>query len=109
MRLTSLLAVAAFTITSIEACAKYKNCWCERDGIVDQGKTQDNVPWDVDTAKACAENSGTIGYYGQNFKECFRYKKLWWAVPPDTAINNCDWAKSCIIAGGSTGYCRDKI
>ncbi|CAI0647430.1 hypothetical protein CGCSCA5_v007215 [Colletotrichum siamense] len=109
MKLSALFAVAALAVASTEACAKYKHCWCERDNFEFQGKVQDNVPWDDDTVKACADNSGEVGYYGQNFKECYRYKKNFIALIPSKAINNCDWTKSCVAAGASTGYCRDKI
>ncbi|KAK6210958.1 hypothetical protein QIS74_10222 [Colletotrichum tabaci] len=108
MKLSVICTIVALAVTSTEACAKYKHCWCERDNFMYQGKIQDNVPWDEDTVKACVD-PGTVGYYGQNFKECYRYKQMFPAFIPSKAIDNCDWRNKCISVGASTGYCRDKI
>ncbi|KAK1713721.1 hypothetical protein BDP67DRAFT_544242 [Colletotrichum lupini] len=93
MKLSLLATIAAVAITSTEACAKYKTCWCERSNFMYEGRLQDNIPWDEDT----------------NFKECHRYKKSFFAFIPSKAINNCDWTKKCQSVGATTGYCREKI
>ncbi|KAK1725316.1 hypothetical protein CaCOL14_010746 [Colletotrichum acutatum] len=108
MKLSLLATITAVAITSTEACAKYKTCWCERSNFMYEGRLQDNIPWDEDTVKACVD-PGTVGYYGQNFKECHRYKKSFFAFIPSKAINNCDWTKKCQSVGATTGYCREKI
>nr|XP_036578899.1 uncharacterized protein CTRU02_11153 [Colletotrichum truncatum]KAF6786282.1 hypothetical protein CTRU02_11153 [Colletotrichum truncatum] len=109
MKLSMLGAIAMLAVASTEACAKYKNCWVrERPGRI-PGKVQNNIAWDDDTVKACAASSGESGYYGQNFKECYRYKKNFFAFIPSKAINNCDWTKRCQEAGATRGWCREKI
>ncbi|TQN70159.1 hypothetical protein CSHISOI_05305 [Colletotrichum shisoi] len=67
-----------------------QNNRCERDNFEYQGKIQDNIPWDEDTVKACVP-PGTVDYYGQTFKECYRYQKSFPAFLPSKAIDNCDW------------------
>ncbi|OLN85350.1 hypothetical protein CCHL11_09872 [Colletotrichum chlorophyti] len=109
MKLSTLFAAAALVVASTEACAKYKHCWCVKDQFEWQGKIQDNIAWDESTVKACTASSGESGYYGQNFKECYRYKKNFFAFIPSKAINNCDWTEECQKAGASKGWCRDKI
>ncbi|GKT59842.1 EC65 protein [Colletotrichum tofieldiae] len=91
MKLPSVLLIVTLALTTAEACASYKHCWCLRNGIEYQGKVQDNIAWDEDTVKACVANGGggVSGYYGQNFKECYRYVKR--KIRLDGAINNCDW------------------
>lgn len=60
-----------------------------------QGRIQDNVPWDEDTANACATKGQpkfTVGYYGKNFKECHRYKhRAVYELQGSGGINNCGW------------------
>ncbi|KZL67632.1 EC65 protein [Colletotrichum tofieldiae] len=114
MKLPSVLLIVTLALTTAEACASYKHCWCLRNGIEYQGKVQDNIAWDEDTVKACVANGGggVSGYYGQNFKECYRYVKR--KIRLDGAINNCDWNNYCIAAGKAAGVsaygvCRDKI
>ncbi|UQC91085.1 uncharacterized protein CLUP02_16619 [Colletotrichum lupini] len=84
MKLSLLATIAAVAITSTEACAKYKTCWCERSNFMYEGRLQDNIPWDEDT-------------------------KSFFAFIPSKAINNCDWTKKCQSVGATTGYCREKI
>ncbi|KAJ0164301.1 hypothetical protein CTA2_1331 [Colletotrichum tanaceti] len=108
MKFSVICTIVALAITSTEACAKYKHCWCERSNFTYEGKVQDNIRWDDDTVNACVD-PGTPGYYGKNFKECHRYKKHIIPLVPSKAINNCAWTKKCISVGASTGYCRDKI
>ncbi|TDZ36715.1 hypothetical protein C8035_v005046 [Colletotrichum spinosum] len=114
MKFSSMIVAAALAVTSVQACASYKECWCVRDNFKYQGKVQNDVPWDEDTVKACEANGGggVSGYYGQNFKECYRYVKRTWRL--DGAINNCDFSNDCAAAGKaagvtSRGLCRDKI
>ncbi|TQN70502.1 hypothetical protein CSHISOI_04943 [Colletotrichum shisoi] len=113
MKLPSVLLIVTLALTSAEACASYKYCWCLRNDIEYQGKIQSNIAWDDDTTKACQANGGggVIGYFGQNFKECYRYVKRTWRL--DGAIDNCDWNKLCIAVGSAAGVsaygvCRDK-
>ncbi|KAK2023270.1 hypothetical protein LX32DRAFT_571998, partial [Colletotrichum zoysiae] len=109
MKLSVIFATLAVAISSAQACAKYKTCWCERSGVEYQGKIQDNIAWDEDTAKAC-EGTGEAGYYGQNFQECYRYKKGGFLFFQHAkGIENCEWTEKCIAAGATIGYCRDKI
>ncbi|OLN97701.1 hypothetical protein CCHL11_09180 [Colletotrichum chlorophyti] len=110
----SVFLGAVLAITSAEACASYKYCWCVRDNFNYQGKVQNNIAWDEDTTKACVANGGggVSGWYGQNFKECYRYVKR--TIRLDGAINNCDFSEQCAAAGKaegvtSRGLCRDKI
>lgn len=72
-----------------------------------QGKIQDNVPWDEDTVKACVD-PGTVGYYGQNFKECYRYKQMFPAFIPSKAIDNCDWRNVSLASRSSDGPARQR-
>ncbi|KAK1579892.1 uncharacterized protein LY79DRAFT_521818 [Colletotrichum navitas] len=108
MKLSVIFVTLALAISSAQACARYKTCWCERSNVEYQGKIQDNIAWDEDTVKACA-GTGEAGYYGQNFQECYRYKSSRWWFIKAKAINNCDWTDKCIAAGATIGYCRDKI
>ncbi|EFQ34678.1 hypothetical protein CGRA01v4_14131 [Colletotrichum graminicola] len=107
MKLSVILATLALAVSSAQACAKYKNCWCVRNNVEYQGRIQD-IASDEDTVKACA-GTGDPGYYGQNFQECHRYKHGWWPFTNFKAINNCEWTDKCVAAGATIGYCRDKI
>ncbi|TDZ20221.1 hypothetical protein Cob_v006915 [Colletotrichum orbiculare MAFF 240422] len=117
MKASSLLAVAAVAVTSTEACARYKNCWCERSAFTFEGKLSDNIPWDDFTQAACGKMSGTPGWYldPPKYKECYRHKKYFMALKPSKALNNCDWTQACKDAAGPdvegtvTGWCREKI
>ncbi|OHW93689.1 ec65 protein [Colletotrichum incanum] len=110
----AVFITATLAISTAEACASYKNCWCVRNNVEYEGRIQDNIAWDADTVKACAANGGggVAGWYGQNFQECYRYVKR--TIRLDGAINNCDWNKRCAAAGNLSGaetygVCRNKI
>ncbi|KAK1962486.1 hypothetical protein LY78DRAFT_643021 [Colletotrichum sublineola] len=111
MKLSVTFAALALAISSAQACAKYKNCWCEKNGVEYQGKIQDNIAWDNATKAACDNEGGEAGWYGNNFMECYRYKKggIIFFLSPTKAIQNCEWTEKCKAAGGDIGYCREKI
>lgn len=112
MKFAGLFITAAIAATA-KACAEYKNCWCERDNFKYQGRTQDNIAWDKDTQKACDSFNGVAdggyrtGYFGKNFKECHRYRKL--VVQCNEGINNCEWSDRFRAAGVTTGWCEGKV
>ncbi|KAK1976909.1 hypothetical protein LZ30DRAFT_284885 [Colletotrichum cereale] len=114
MKLSSIVITVALAITSVAGCDSYKNCWCVRDNFEYEGKIQNDVAWDQDTVKACVANGGggELGWFSQNFEECYRYVKRSWRL--DGAIKECDFNKHCADAGNAEGVlsravCRNKI
>ncbi|KAK2000292.1 hypothetical protein LX36DRAFT_435564 [Colletotrichum falcatum] len=108
MKPSVIFATLALAVSSAQACAKYKTCWCEKSNVEYQGKIQDNIAWDDATVIAC-EGTGAAGYYGSNYQECHRYSKGWWPFKKLKAIDNCGWTDKCVAANATIGYCRDKV